>query len=375
AESSPAADATSDAVATETPTADEPGTEADDPLADLPDAPGGNADNRPEFKPLGEVADSIRGQLATPIARQKMDAALDAVRGPMKAYFTTFIIWERSPEKDKPAKPEPPDLYALAADKGLTVGSIPLVNPLELHETDSVTGQPLYDISSAFDLVGGQQIIYFGQQIFDERLDRYQVRSILGAALDTEYLYWKTDEVAESVPTLEEARDEVVRAFKKQQAIELAKEEAKKGAESVRQSGQRPSDVYLNDSNRKVLKADSITWMTSGAAMGRPPQISQIPGIRYAGDSFMKSLFRLEQGEVGVAVDQPESTAYLLFVVSVDSDVKQLREQFYRAGPNTDTLALAMQENQTRLVDWYQSLEKSLGVKWQRAPRVDDGGR
>ena len=123
--------------------------------------------------------------------------------------------------------------------------------------------------------------------------------------------------------------------------------------------------------NRAVLKADSISWMTSANVPNFPPMLSRVPGVRYPGDDFMQAVFQLDAGQTGVAVDNPQTHAYAVMVVSVDSDEKQLRETFIRSGPTTDTFLLAQRDNQLRMQDWYQSLEKQLGVKWERPPHPD----
>ena len=213
-------------------------TAEDDPLKDLPEAAGNNVvDARPEFKPLEEVADTIRTRLATPIARQKMDQALGVMRSEMKGYFGNYLAWDVSPDRDSTPQPTPPDLRPLAQQYGLTVGNIPLVTIFQLQETDPVTGDALYEISRAYDT----NYMPFAQYMFSDDLRLYEVRSIRGQVLDTEFLYWKTDEVAERVPELNEVRDAVARALKMKQALELAKQDAQAAADQLNQTNQTPT--------------------------------------------------------------------------------------------------------------------------------------
>ena len=355
-----------------TPADEPPSAGEEDPLKGLPEAAGNNAgESRPEYKPLDEVADDIRTRLATPIARQKMDQALAAVRSEMKAYFGNYLAWDVSPDRDSTPQPTPPDLRPLAQQYGLTVGNIPLVTIFQLQETDPVTGDALYEISRAYDT----NYTPFAQYMFSEDLRLYEVRSIRGQVLDTEYLYWKTDEVPERVPELSEVRDEIVRAWKMKQALELAKQDAQQAAERLNQSNQRPLDVYANDPNRKVVEVDSVTWMTSMGVPYLPPRLTRLPGIKYPGDDFMRSVFSLSPGHAGIAVDNPQDTVYVVAVTDVDSDEEQLREQFLRTGTSQETALLAQRESQRHLQDWYASLEKKLNVKWQRDPLPDTRSR
>jgi hypothetical protein len=70
-------------------------------------------------------------------------------------------------------------------------------------------------------------------------------------------------------------------------------------------------------------------------------------------------------------VDQPENTAYAVAMISIESDMDQLRQTFLRSGPTTETLLLAQQEGQKHLQNWFDDLEKRLNIKWQRDPAPD----
>jgi hypothetical protein len=124
-----------------------------------------------------------------------------------------------------------------------------------------------------------------------------------------------------------------------------------------------------------VIQANSITWMTSAGLPYMAPQVNRLPGIRYPGDNFMGAAFGLNPGEYGVGLDQPEDTAYLIAMTSMDSQVEQLRQSFFRQGPSMETLMLAQRESQQALQDWYQKLEDRLGIKWERDPLPDTSRR
>jgi hypothetical protein len=342
-----------------------------DPLADLPEAAGNNTPAKPEFKPLEEVADEIRTLLATPPAQQKLDQGLNTVRSQMRTYFGNYLAWDVSPERDTTPQPSPPDLQALATEHQLTYGSIPMVNVFQLQQTDPVTGEPLYEISRAYDT----NYVPFAQNVYSDDLRLYEVRSIRGQVLDTEYLYWKTQEAAERVPELSEVRDQVVRSLKMKRALELAKHDAQQMADKLNQSHQRPRDLLGNDPNRKVIDVDSVTWMTSMSVPYLPPQLSRIAGIEYPGDQFMRQVFSLAPGEAGTAVDNPQDTVYVVGVTHVDSDDQQLRDQFLRAGMTPEIAMLARRDSQRQLQNWYAALEKELGVQWEREPRPESRSR
>jgi hypothetical protein len=339
-------------------------------LTDLPDAPGGNT-QQPTHRPLAEVAEAIRAELAAPAARKKMDEALSTMRGHMKNYTSQYIAWRMSPEANTTSPPASPDLRALAQPLGLTANSTPLVDILQIQESDPITDKPLYDIIRSYDQSGR----FFVQFAFAPELRAYEVQSIMGFVRDTEYLYWKTGEQAERVPTLDEVRDAVVRSLKMKQALELAKADAQQVVEQLKKSGQRPSDMFRNDANRRVLSVDSVTWMSPSPLPNQPPRTSPIPGIPYPGEAFFRTVFALDANETAVAVDNPQDTAYAVFVTRVETDAKQLQQQFLTSGPTPETDYLALVDNQMALLNWIEKFEKDLGVHWQRDPRPDSSSR
>jgi hypothetical protein len=338
-------------------------------LGPLPEQAGGNVpEARPEFRPLEEVADEIRTRLARPLARERMDVAINAVRSRMGAYYRKYVAWSWSPEDDRQPQPTPLDLQALAAEHNLTAGKIPLVDILQLQESDPVTGEPRYEISRAFDT----SFTPFPQLIFGGKdLPTYKESTIRGAVLDTEFVFWETDEVAERAPTLDECRAEVVRAIKMRKALQLAMAAARKEAEQARSTGLALGAAFRDDPNRKVIETAPFSWMTAANVPGLPPTVSRVPGIQYPGPEFMQEVFRLKVGEMGVTTDRPQQTVYIVAVKSENTDQEKLRTAFLRTGIGNEVRQLSQLENQELLTQWYENFEKQLGIKWEREPRPD----
>ncbi len=363
-------DATTETPETESAASEDvPAPDEEMELGPLPEAGGGNVpEERPEFRPLEEVADEIRTRLARPRARERMDSAINAVRSSMGAYYRKYVAWNWAPEEDRQPQPPPPDLQALAAEHNLTAGKIPLVDILQLQESDPVTGEPRYEISRAFDT----SFTPFPQLLFGGKdLPTYKESMIRGAVLDTEFIFWETDEVDERTPTLEECRGEVVRALKMQKALEVALEAAQKEAERVRSSGLSLGAAFRNDPNRKVLETAPFSWMTPANVPGLPPTISRVTGIQYPGPEFMREVFRLQVGEVGVTTDRPKETVYIVAVKSENTDQEKLRTAYMRSGVTGDIRQLSQLENRELLSEWYENFENELGIKWERDPRPD----
>src|SRR6185436_10073961 len=79
---------------------------------------------------------------------------------------------------------------------------------------------------------------FFPSVAFSENVQLYKPSTSLGTFQDDEgnhYLFWKTQEVEETVPTLDHVRDDVVRTWKMMQARELALKQAQEYAEQAQE--------------------------------------------------------------------------------------------------------------------------------------------
>ena len=372
----PAAEATSTDESTEASDSEGEATTAD--ADDLTDILGEDTNTEipaeetlPEYKPLEEVKEDIRTLLATPIAADRMKKALNAVRAEMRDYNIDYIGWDVSEDRDTVPEPTPPDLRDIAAKQGLTFGSTPLVNIIEIGETDPITDEPKYPISQAFTM----NFQPFAQVGFGNNLSLYEPSTIPGREQDRTYLFWKTAEVPEQIPPLDDIRGDVVRDWKMDNAHSYAKEAAKAAAEELRKNNQSPADAYRTDPNKEVIESDQFTWMTAPSVPYLPARLSTIPGIRFAGNDFMKAVFSLGKGDIGVASDNPEKTVYLVYLKSEASAPDQLKENFLRTGPSFEVQNLAASEARNLLSEWYTEYEKELEVKWIRPPMTDSQQR
>jgi hypothetical protein len=85
------------------------------------------------------------------------------------------------------------------------------------------------------------------------------------------------------------------------------------------------------------------------------------------GEDFMRAVFNLEQGGVGVAMNQPKTIAYVVRVVEFNPKDSVLEGPFFKADYSTYYLA-AREDRNELLRSWIERLEKSAGLKWQREP-------
>ena len=85
----------------------------------------------------------------------------------------------------------------------------------------------------------------------------------------------------------------------------------------------------------------------------------------------MKDVFQLSQGQSNVAVNNPETIAYLIYLKADASNPNQLRDAFFRSGFSPEVVQLGISESREKLREWYNAYEKELGVEWLRDPETD----
>jgi len=319
-----------------------------------------------KYKPLAEVEQEIRRNLARAPAQDKVTAALDSARTELRKYFQSHASW-RARAKTEPNLPEPPppDVKQLAEKHGLIGGETPLVDELQIGD---------YELGKAFrfSFAGNQfRRESFAEIAYNDRLPLYQPDQIRSFEVDVEFLYWKTKEAEPFVPALPDIRNEVVEAWKSKEAFQIAKAEAEKLAKAAK--GDKPLKESLDATLAKnVQEPPEFTWLTRGAMpMGSgAPMLNVVEGVEHAGQDFMQAVFALRPGEVGVAVNTPQTVAYVVRLISESPPEEQRRTQFVEGGLTGDMGFLARVELQGFLNQWHRDLEKEMQVKWHRPPEV-----
>jgi len=210
----------------------------------------------------------------------------------------------------------------------------------------------------------------FTQMGFSPDLSRYQPRSISASDVDSKYVFWKVKEEKEYVPTLEQARDDVVDHWKMKKAIGLARAAAEEYAEQVRDKRQSLREVFGDDENLTVTDTGEFTWMTFGSTPtgSAGPRLSFVEGTEFVGDKFMDDVSALAAGEVTVTNNYPETYIYVVNINTVSNSQEQLQEMFLNDGIHLPVLFMARQGNMRIASSWYENLEKRWGLEWDRPP-------
>ncbi len=375
----PATPAASSATKTGDETAPAATPDAATPDAEAPGATPPATSEPPKVRPLDDqLREEIREELIEIEARKPAQERVDKALSELRSQVTKLGRAKRSAlretqSKDDDAEPAGPvDVTELAAQHGLTVGQIPLVDAIEIN--GSADGeQPGYELGEAFNM---QYTSWpptrenFTDLAFAEGVRRYSPTTISGSESGIQFLYWKTDGEEPYVPDFAEARPEVEAAWKLIEARKVAQKEAKSLQEELNQSKKSLAEAFAEDSERTVIQPPDFSWMSTGfnPGGGGAPVLSDIEGIENPGQDLMKEIFSLDVGEVGVSLDMAQAKVYVVRVASDSPEEEVLKQLFLASGDSQEVQYIAYVESISLLRDWYSNLETEMGLKWQRDP-------
>jgi len=351
---------TSDSVA---PDKDPTGTDGDSTEAEKPI----------EYQPIEDVEDDIRQRIAEPIAEEQKNKALEAAQREVEVYFDERIRWEAMIKaKLEATEPPPLDHEALAERWNITAGETPRLDEIEIKD---------FELGRSY-VFADRQTITFSQIAYMDNVPLFKPYKIPSSEWKVDFLFWKIEEEDwmsdegedESVPELDEIRDEVVDAWRRIEAFKLAKAEAESLAKKAK--GDEPLEASLEldeEQAKEVVKTGEFSWMSGGATptgMGRP-MISPVFGIESPGKDFMKAVFALKPGETGVAVNQPQAIVYVVRVISEPRNEAQRRTEFMeRRGGGIDAMYAHAATVYEVMQDWRKDLEKEMKLEWHRPQKV-----
>lgn len=353
--------------------------EAIDEEPSLPGPPSPYYGEAPVFKPFDEVADEIRTTLATPDARTALDEAMSAAEKVMEKFSEDYGDWAHKVEFEESKEKEPtsPNLGTLCEEHGLIFVKTSLVDVSQLQEN--------YSAGKSVNYVFGQGWVNIAYFAFAEDRNKYSPFSTDSAdenRLGLSYVSWKIKEKGIETPDLETAREAVVRAWKEQEALEKARERANEYAKQVRDSESTLADIFFNIESLEPVETNGFTWFMDFAqpdALGRPgrPQLgpSRVDNVVRPGEEFMESVFALQLGEIGTAVNDDHSIVYVVRIISDPFTLQQQRQKFLNEGLADPVWILRNTAASKVWNDWYQQLEESHDVDWVSPPTPGDSLR
>jgi hypothetical protein len=315
---------------------------------------------KPEQAPFWSVKDRIRRELAGDQARREIEETLNKVRPVLDKYYNDFALWKSAhPDGvDDGSRPPRPDFLTLSKDHGLSAHEIQLAS-IHYVVTETDLGQAIAErgVTSVPQALEGSPL--------------YKADTIQDTA-GNHYLYWKISNVPEHVPDFDdpETRREVLTVWKQVQARELAQKRATELAETARKSSKPLSEVFAEEKKLKVTETPPFTWMTQGSEFLGPqePRITNVLGVEAAGQDFMRTVFDLSAGEVGVAFNAPQTEVYVVRVMSMEPSPRVLMERFLAETPRQQQnyFMISQDENVKMSRDWLEDIRATAGLHWKR---------
>ena len=131
--------------------------------------------------------------------------------------------------------------------------------------------------------------------------------------------------------------------------------------------------MFGNERGKEVREVGPFSWLTHGNVplmqQGQMPgpRLSSIRGVDNAGPEFMQAVLRLEPGQIGVAMNHPQTIAYVIQVTDVQPLAKVNRIEFsstpysmyYQAGGNDFNQAYQA---------WLNHVKAEAGLHWVQKP-------
>ncbi|MEX2141954.1 MAG: hypothetical protein WD894_21995 [Pirellulales bacterium] len=328
-----------------------------------------------EYRPLEQVEEEIRRTLARERVQKLVEERFTELRAEVNRYAKLRMRWEREVAKNpEEPKPKPLDLQALADKYELKLFTTELISRID------TANNPDLDIARSYDFSAGSPGRPFAEwsAVAFEKGNLYRPRTS-DSLEGNRFLWWKIEEKQGQVPKFSDARQEVLEAWKRIQARDVAKRQAEQYAKTVRQAKQPMKEVFAQDKDLPVTEVGPFSWLTRPNVpmdmMQQLPQVHypEIAGVLNPSAEFMEATFDLAPDEVGVAFNHPKSIVYVIQPVSFTPSDTVLEQEFmvrirdydrYRAAGG---VAFAeAQEN------WMESLFAEYGVRWHRTADIQN---
>ena len=276
----------------------------------------------PRYQPLSDLRETLAEALARDKANEEVQETFATIRDEVIDKFADAYHKVEDDIADAKkdglstenlALPRPDDLSGVAKKHGMTYEATPLMDRLEADQAGR--------ISRAKSGTGfSSDSKNFVDVLFDPKNLLYEAFE-LSSPGGERYLVRKVADVPAHVAGLDEIRDEVVRAWKREKARPLARKAAEELAAKVKSQAGEIKDLTID--NRPVIAIESATKLKPGMPVptqfGGQFRFQRGPAtpvdfveIRQAGQPLIDTLFALKPGEVAVEPDLPRSTYYVL---------------------------------------------------------------
>jgi hypothetical protein len=328
----------------------------------------------PIYRPLEVVAEKIRRTLARQRARETIDRAFDEITSYLYDYREELSLWNL--DKTKAEKPTPPNMDGLANRYGLPWRRTPLLDEFEATAIDNEIGA-FRGFKRPFQWGSGRlEVCSFVGMAYDDELPLYRPCRMTILSGD-EILAWKVAETESYEPSLNEARDEIILAWKRGKARQFARAEASKVARRAHES-----DVSLEEQaaeSHSVFRVEDCSYFRDSSTSG-PLLLSEIDPIERPGRVFLDKLFAMARGQIGVLSNAPETIVYVVSVAREMPSADLLRDAFVAELCSTSPQGIRLPLELSTCVsfdrseiarDWIADVESDLEVCRDVHPSAD----
>ncbi len=332
----------------------------------------------PKYDPLWKVEESIRTQLAREKAATLVDKLILEVDNTLASYSQQLFTWDaevkaaKGDKKDAITAPKEPDLEAVAKQiseragypGGLTAAKTGMVS---IHEASRLPG--IGESTSADNRPFAAQAGRGGMRPFTS------ITTVDTAG--NRYRIMKTAAKETYVPTFEEAKSEVLHAWKMIEARKLIKQRAEELAADARKQNKSLKEAFAADKSLTVLEPEAFSWLTRNSAdpfgtQRSLPQLTEVEGVVDGGDEFMRGVFALEaDGSVGVTLNNPQTIAYVVRIKSYTPSPQLLRDTFLVDPPMESMTAISNDQRQL-FQSWLDDRRKLAKLTWKRDPGLEE---
>lgn len=327
-----------------------------------------------EYQPLSEVKDEIRKRLAEGKVADELTQLIGGIQDQLNDAYEKWRYSDTAlGDSEKKELPPPPksltDLAAIAQAKGLKSGTTGPKSLLGLRDT------PIGK-SSAIDANRTLLSMLFA----GKDLDLYQ--PVKTVDIDgNRFVAMKISDTPGKVPTLAEVKDEVIKAWKKQQAFDLAMKHADEDMKKAQDAKSPLASVFADSKSIKVVRTDPFSMLTGGDVSFTGGQVQQTPyrfsqpsEIVAPGPDFMRKVFDLKDGQLAVIPNNDHSIVYIVRAVEHQPGLNELRNNYlaeaYSWYGENQMNQMHRQEVAGSLVN---DIETRANLKWDRDPDKTKG--
>ncbi|MCL2348395.1 MAG: hypothetical protein FWC50_09055 [Planctomycetaceae bacterium] len=335
--------------------------------------PPANLQNTPTYKSFDDVKEEIRKSLALGKLRDR----LLKIQVEMQNYYDAVILHTQRPDT---AEPKRPDLAAMARDNGLKHVNLGKIDYFALLEKDIDFASARMTSEKYRNL--GVIAVLFGQSgiVTNSPFTAENTR------IQTEYVFWVSEIEEPRVPKFTDTgvAEQVKNRWKEIEARKLAQQKAGELAETFRKSEKTSLVEFFtankSDAVQAVVGTEYFSWNQidyMGMREGRGPGLGEIREtgvpigesisknvlLRYCGDDdFMRSVFSLDLGQVGVTANRPQNMFYVIRMADVSPTDDAAFLSFKSVSPMQNYFT-ALYARRDRTIQLHEGLQNEIMMK------------